>query len=119
MSLEIGCLADHPEAAIRVARWWFDEWGPTSTGTTPEKLADDVRAKLDREELPIHLVAYLDGELVGAVALKAHEFRRRFPERTPWLGALYVRPEFRGRGIGVALVMEVERVAERVKMLGD
>ena len=54
------------------------------------------------------LVAELDGSLVGTVSLGGSRFQRLGSQR---MFALDVGTESRGRGIGTALVREVEAVA--------
>jgi GNAT superfamily N-acetyltransferase len=66
-----------------------------------EQLADEDSA---------HVVAEEGGEVVGFCSL---HFRRRLNFATPeaWVPDLYVVEEARGRGIGLALLAEAERLA--------
>ena len=57
------------------------------------------------------ILATLHDAVAGVAALKLHEMEDVFPDREHWLGGVVVRREYRGRGIGSALVREVERVA--------
>jgi len=54
------------------------------------------------------LLAFCDGEAAGCVAL------RPFDERRAEMKRMYVRPAFRGRRIGEALVLRVVREAEEI-----
>ena len=46
--------------------------------------------------------------LLGSAMLIAHDMDTR-PQWTPWLAGMVVAPEFRGRGIGAALVERVTK----------
>lgn len=56
------------------------------------------------------LLAYDDGEPVG-FALYCHNFSTFLARRGLWLEDLFVLPEHRGRGIGIALLKELARIA--------
>lgn len=52
-------------------------------------------------------VLLADGEPAGTVGLIHHDLDER-PELTPWLAAMYVRPEARGRGYARQLIRALE-----------
>jgi predicted N-acetyltransferase YhbS len=60
--------------------------------------------------VPCAWVALLDGVPVGSVSLVASNMSTR-PDLTPWLAALYVLPDHRGRGVGTALTRRCESEA--------
>lgn len=108
-------LGDRPGARVaadvaRVARWWFDEWAHESPGLTLDALCERIRGSLGAA-LPLRILAHAGDAVVGVAELKAHELRDRFPERSPWLGGVYVDPPARGRGVAALLVREIERQA--------
>jgi N-acetylglutamate synthase-like GNAT family acetyltransferase len=53
----------------------------------------------------------MDGAPVGCVSLVANNMATR-PALTPWLAALFVLPEFRGRGVGATLTRRCETEPE-------
>jgi len=55
------------------------------------------------------LIAWIDGTAAGTIAL------RRFTDRAGEVKRLYLRPQFRGRGLGRHLV---EQVIERARAIG-
>ena len=111
-SLTFEHLHRRPEHVPTIARWWFDEWGHEAPGLTAEANEARVRENLGAL-LPVTIVALRDGRPVGVAALKAHELFDVLPERTPWLGGVYVVPEARGEGLAARLVGEIEAIAAR------
>ena len=112
MDLTFEYLADRPEAVPQVARWWFDEWGYLRPGDSIEALTSRVLGLLNRDKLPIQILASLDNSIVGIAVLKRHEIFDLYPDKVYWLGDVYVAPEFRGQGIGSALAAKIVEIAE-------
>jgi N-acetylglutamate synthase-like GNAT family acetyltransferase len=65
---------------------------------------------LSYDTLPIAWVAHSDSRVFGTAALRVHDLPGH-EHLTPWLGGLYVDPQFRRRGIGAALCSTVEKHA--------
>jgi GNAT superfamily N-acetyltransferase len=103
MTIEIEYLADHPDTIPVLASWLYQEWGYRSPDGAPSGMEEMLKTRLNRDWLPLALVA-LEGESpAGTVSLKLQELDSR-PQYPYWLGSLYVPPEFRRRGIGSQLV---------------
>lgn len=111
--MEIRPLADRPELVPTLAEWFHEEWGRVVPWGTVEGFAEMFRGQLNRDALPLALVALEGGAPVGTSALRVADMPER-PERTPWLGGVYVRPGARGRGVGEALVRAAERRAREL-----
>jgi len=111
VDLAIRYLADRPEAIPQVADWIYGQWGHRNPGNSPDSVAAKLAAELSRDELPIQVVAALDGAVIGTAALKLHELQAHFPALRYWLGSVYVVPAARGQGIAGALVQHVEQLA--------
>lgn len=100
-----------PDDALAVARVHVRSWQAAYRGLMPDEYLNQLRAE-DRAaryelanedpEKPYTLVAVSDGEIVGF----ASTMPARDSDLTGYgeLCALYVDPEYLGRGIGVALV---------------
>jgi GNAT superfamily N-acetyltransferase len=112
MSLMIAYLADRPEAVPQIARWWFDEWGHLRPGASIQDLSARLRGQLNRDQIPVQIIAVRDEQVVGVAVLKLHEMVDLYPEKRFWLGNVFVAPEFRGRGIASTLATKIVEVAK-------
>ncbi len=113
-ALQIELLADHPEM-IPILKEWFDQEWPSYYGPEgPDNAEQDLLASCNRDELPITLVAFLDGKLCGTAALKTGSVSRH-KHLTPWLSALLVAPAFRRRGIGEQLIAAIAGKASQLR----
>lgn len=102
-TIDIKYLADCPEVIPTLASWTFNEWGQQykmeSVTVQLELFADRV----NRDKIPLALVAFLDSQPVGTASLKVREMTTH-THLLYWLGAVYVVEQFRNRGIGAALI---------------
>lgn len=100
-------LALHPEALPPLAKWFANEWpdwyGPRGKGDVEA----DLRAFANHGSLPVGVVAFRNGLLCGAGALKAHSIPSH-AHLAPWAAAGFVVPALRGQGIGAALLSALE-----------
>ncbi len=99
-TLAIRPLEERPHAAARLADWFVDEWPGYHRGHSLDDVASRFRLVPDVQQT---LIAEMDGELVGTVAVRGPW--EAAPEISPpWIGGLFVVPGHRGKGIGMALV---------------
>ena len=108
--VRISYLIHHPEYIPQLAQWLFEQWGPVLGEKNLEVRIKKLQAHMNRDELPIAWVAHANGELLGTAALRVHDLEGR-EDLTPWLGGVFVGPEFRRRGIGAALCATAEDAA--------
>ncbi|MGD8623059.1 MAG: GNAT family N-acetyltransferase [Anaerolineae bacterium] len=73
-----------------------------------EALAGAIAPVLDDERLGFFLLARLGGEIAGMAAV-SFAWTLEHGGRSAWLDELYVRPRYRGRGLGTALLAGAER----------
>ncbi len=111
--LEIFPLADHPEALPVLKQWFESEWESYYGPTGPGDAEKDLLAYSSRSKLPIGMVAYLEGELCGIMALKAQSITTH-SHLSPWAAAGLVAPPYRRKGIGAQLLVALEGIAKRL-----
>ncbi|MDA2927032.1 hypothetical protein MYX78_07335 [Acidobacteria bacterium AH-259-G07] len=68
--LRIEYLADHPELLPHIARWQYGEWGHLNPGDSIERRIRTLQGHLNRDCIPITLVALLDSVAVGSALVR-------------------------------------------------
>ena len=111
MSLEFTFLADRADAIPIIARWYFDEWGHLVQDNSIERTRDKVEGYLNRDKIPLIIVATNDDVLVGAAQLKYREMAKMFPEKEHWLGGVYVAANHRGSGYASQIIEHIVEIA--------
>ena len=118
-AMRICYLADHPEHVSTVASWIFHEWDYLTPGTTLAQTQAKFRGHLNRDSIPLTLIALADagctGSLVGTASLLVHDLATR-TDLSPWLACVYVPPTRRNQGIGTQIVQAIEEVARRLRV---
>jgi GNAT superfamily N-acetyltransferase len=101
-----------PEHVGAVAAWVHREWWASKAPV--EALTSWVEGCISSDGFPATLVAVSEGRPIGSVFLHPTEAEDR-PAYKPYLGALYVEPQWRGKTVGRALVHAVERHAAALR----
>ena len=128
--IAIDYLANCPEFVDELGRLSWEEWQEIyrQRQQTLEDSVKNYRERMNIDRLPLTLVAVrarhgqsLTGlaincrELVGMVSLKFHDMDTR-PDLDPWLGGLFVLPEWRNRGVGTMLMHRATEEARRLNV---
>jgi GNAT superfamily N-acetyltransferase len=92
MDCTVSYLADHPQYVTQLAPWLHAEWGWFTPGSTLEDRIAKLHAHRNRDELPLAVVAELQGGLAS----------------------VYVAPWARRAGVGTRLVVRIEAEARRL-----
>ena len=107
-------LMDAPEVATKLERWFIDEWSPWYGPDGPGDAAMDLAACRSRDALPICLVVLNnDDDVLGTAALKSDSVGSEIGVG-PWLAAVLVASDHRGKGVATALVKAIEGEAARL-----
>ena len=113
MNVEIVHLYEYPEHLESVARWIHEEWWADKPGHSVESMATRLKDAHNKDEIPLSLLALHRDRPVGTVNLVVNDNEERL-DLTPWLAALLVLPENRGRGVGSQLVRTLSAEALRL-----
>ena len=104
---EICDLFQFPQFVTTVAQWIYDEFWSDKDEYSVDDLAGLLRDAVADDAVPMSLLAFCDGRPAGTINLIENDDVQRTHLR-PWLAALLVLPEYRGRGIGSALVRTLQ-----------
>jgi len=107
MSLRIVALADRPDVIETLAAWHHAQWGDLNPQRTLEDRIERLRGHLGDDDIPATFVGFENETLLGSASIVRCDLQQR-ADLTPWLASVYVAPQFRGGGIGNALVQCVE-----------
>jgi N-acetylglutamate synthase-like GNAT family acetyltransferase len=113
--MTIEYLADHPETVDTLVQWLHREWGSVRGGETLEQRRKRFAGSLNRDRIPLTVVALEAGELLGSASLVAHDMETRM-ELTPWLASVFVGEQYRRRGVGAELVRRIMAEAGKLKV---
>jgi len=111
--IRIESLASRPEWVRVLAHWHFAEWHGLYPGWTAEAAEEELGQHTDPERIPTTLVAVEGIEPVGSVSVVERDLPG-WDHLSPWLASLFVRPEFRHRGIGKLLVSQAVAKARHI-----
>jgi GNAT superfamily N-acetyltransferase len=92
-------LTDRPEMKEQMADWFHEKWG-----IPREAYVESMeQCLLKASPIPQWYVAMEGGRIVGGIGVIENDFHDR-KDLFPNVCALYVEPDFRGRGIAGALL---------------
>lgn len=115
MNIQIKHLKNCPEYLETIATWIYNEWWTDKPEMSIAKMKELLKMATSESEIPLSLIAFIDGEPVGTVNFIESD-NSEFPELKPWLAALLVNPTFRKQGVGSALVNECIRCAKNLNI---
>jgi predicted N-acetyltransferase YhbS len=117
VNIRVAHLFEHAECNPTVARWIYEEFWADKQRHTAESLDALLRQATRPDRIPLSLLALHNSNPVGTINLIENDDEDR-PHLTPWLAALYVKPEFRRQGIGSLLVRTLQSHARRLGIRG-
>ncbi|MBF0277815.1 MAG: GNAT family N-acetyltransferase [SAR324 cluster bacterium] len=103
-------LADHQASLSKIARWYCEEWGHLREGTSHEKMIKNLHSYLNKDKVPLMVLAMEGAETVGVAQLKFREMDI-YPEKEHWLGGVFVSPEHRGNKTASKIVVKILAIA--------
>lgn len=92
-------------------RGWHEWW--TDTGVSLADYSRGIKSMAVADGIPCAFVAHDVERYVGSVLLIESDLVSRM-HYTPWIAALWVDPEFRGRGVAYELITKARQEAARL-----
>lgn len=112
-SIKIAFLADHLDFIDEIALVWQKEWIKDKTEKGFDKIKTRMLDKLNTDKIPFILVAIDGNNWVGTGSLWEKDLDKR-PDLEPWIAGVYVKEEFRGKGIATKLISKVLEIAKKL-----
>ena len=112
-NIKIVNMADYPQFIEEVSKLLWEEWS-RHNGKTLEEVTYRTKHCLKKDKIPQIHIAIRSAELLGTVSLWTCDLSKR-QDLSPWMACLYVKPEYRGMGIGTSLQKKSVEVAEELK----
>lgn len=115
MKLAIDYLVNHQELIPELASWFYDEWGRKDSNNSLEIITQRLQKRLNIDRAPLTLVGFSDKKAIASASIKIREMETH-PQYEHWLGAVFIKPDFRGKGLGSQVVRHTVDVATRLKI---
>lgn len=111
----IDSLRNHRDAIPELAELLYAEWRDLyeAAGLGLNDLVAALEARAVTDSLPLTLVAVSQGKVVGSGSIKLEEPGTK-AGLSPWIGGLYVRAEYRGKGLGGMMLDALEAKAREL-----
>lgn len=112
-SYQIALLKEFPVLVEPLGQAIYSEWREMYEfqGKTEREVVETVQSRAVHDRIPCTMIAHDCGVLMGSVTIKISE-GSDFPHLSPWLAGVFVLPQYRGLGIGKALVKSAEDFAK-------
>lgn len=105
--IKLGCKK---EIKPLIAKWYFDQWGKNIQDSTLLSFNRKLEDYLNIDHIPFVILAIENGTVLGAAHIRFHEMTI-YPEKTHWLGGVYVDKPHRAKGVAKSLVKHMEELA--------
>jgi GNAT superfamily N-acetyltransferase len=109
--MEIVNLKDHVDHVPELVRLHSEAWGYLRPDEHLDQRIARTTDMCRAAGIPSIFIALDAGILVGSAAIQAKEGLLPDLGRTPWLTGVYVKAEYRSRGIAAMLIRHIEQVA--------
>ncbi|MGF1670562.1 MAG: GNAT family N-acetyltransferase [Balneolaceae bacterium] len=108
-------LADHKESIPVIAKWYFNQWEHTGKVNSVEEISLKLQNYLNRDKIPLMLLAVDNDEITGVAQLKYREMDI-YPDKEHWIGGIFVPEKYRGYGVAARLIEKTKEVARSLSV---
>ena len=116
VTYEVKQLCECPEHLATVGTWVYRQWW-SRRYDDPEVIFSELRRHNRRDTVPFTVVALAGGAPVGSCYVIENDCEHR-KQYSPWVAAVYVKPEMRRRGIASMILQEAAAIAARANIPG-
>jgi GNAT superfamily N-acetyltransferase len=109
--MEFNYLIDRQEAIPIIAKWYFNEWGHRTEMTSVEDFSMYLQNYLNRDKIPLVLLAMNRDTIIGAAQLKYREMDI-YPNKEHWIGGIFVPKQYREMKVATRLIEEIIAIAQ-------
>ena len=111
MNITVKQLSECWEFVETVGLWIYNEWW-SKRHNSPEVVFSWLRMHKEFNTVPYTVVCFADEIPVGSCSVIENDCKHR-PQYTPWVAAVYVKPEFRHKRIASIILQEAAAIAGR------
>lgn len=115
MNVNIKYLVDAQQYIPTIAQWIYEQWNKYDPTLSVERISASLKQRLNKDKIPLVLMALVNNDLVGVVSLKNSIRIPGYEDRDLWLGNLIVARNYRNQGIGRLLL---NQAYNKMKELG-
>ena len=116
MTCQVQQLSECLQHLEAVGNWIFHQWWSRRCDSA-EVVSAWLRTHTQKDKVPYTVVALVGGIPVGSCSVIQNDCVHR-PQYSPWVAAVFVKPEMRHRGIASAMLQEAAAIARRADVKG-
>lgn len=102
-SVQLDLLKNNKDLIPEIAEWYFHEWGYLAPNETVGELKANLETYLNDDKVPLIVLTKQNGELCGVAQIKYREMDI-YPDKEHWLGGVYVKENYRGKGLASSII---------------
>lgn len=109
--IKFSYLFDKKEFIEPFAKLIYKNWSHLRPDSSYKELVKRINNKVNKKEVPIHIIVEKDEEFVGGLIIKLNEMEQ-FPSFKYWIGSVVVEPKYQGKKIATKLLNYTCQIAK-------